>query len=397
MKTNILVVDDQPENIKALTRLIESDEIEVISAQDADRALNLLMNHDFALAVLDVQMPIVSGFELARLIRGVKRFRGLPIMFVTAHLQEQSFIFEGYETGAVDLLFKPLDPHVVRSKVKAFVQIDQQNKKLKQQLEQMNRLRIEADAANLAKSRFLANMSHEIRTPLGAVMGFADLISQSDISDSEREQFGEAIRRNGHLLLRIIDDILDFSKIEAQRLVLEKVKFNLQELIQDVISILQKRAEEKKIQLSSVFKNSMQQSYLCDPVRLKQILINVIGNAIKFTNQGEVRVEMETRALDLTHENENFDRLTITVTDTGIGMTPEQAESLFQPFTQADASTKRQYGGTGLGLVIAQQLARALKGDLLLKATAPGQGSTFVLTVLLEKIPDSSVEAQPSA
>lgn len=385
MKTKILIVDDQIENIKALSLLIESDNVDILSSQSADGALDLLMNHDFALAILDVQMPVTSGFELARLIRGVKKFRHLPIMFVTAHMREQSFIFEGYETGAVDLLFKPLDPHVVRSKVQAFVQIDQQRQILRVHLEEMQKLRIAAESANVAKSRFLANMSHEIRTPLGAVMGFADMISQQDVSDEEREQYAAAIRRNGQLLLRIIDDILDFSKIEAHKLDLEKVPFRLEDVVKDVTSIMRRKAEEKGISFEVKALSDLQRTYLCDPVRLKQILINVIGNAVKFTASGGVKVQIEARTLNLTPESQGRDQLTITVKDSGIGMTEEQIRNLFQPFSQADASTKRQFGGTGLGLVIARELARALEGDLQVKSSQVDQGTTFVMTAILDR------------
>lgn len=392
MKSKVLIVDDKLENIKALSRLVENEETEILTSQTAEGALDLLMNHEFALAVLDVQMPIVSGFELARLIRGVKKYRHLPIMFVTAHLQEQSFIFEGYDTGAVDILFKPLDPVVVRSKVQTFVRIYQQNQILKDQLDEMHRLRLAAESANLAKSRFLANMSHEIRTPLGAVMGFADVISEKSISDEDRELYAAAISRNGHLLLRIIDDILDFSKIEAHKLDLEKVPFHLEDIVRDVGSVLRKKAEEKDIYLELKSLSPLDQTYICDPVRLKQILLNVIGNAIKFTNQGGVQVQIETKPLEFSSEKKHFDRLLITVSDTGIGMTDEQMTGLFQPFNQADPSTKRQFGGTGLGLVIARELARALEGDLQVRSSQVGKGSTFVISVSLERVVSDAVK-----
>lgn len=389
-KTNILVVDDKLENIKALKLLIESDDINVLAALSAEEALGLLVNHDFALAVLDVQMPGTSGYELARLIRGVRKFKHLPIMFVTAHSREQAFIFEGYETGAVDLLFKPLDPHVVRSKIRVFVQMSQQNQKLKDQIEEMEKLRQQAEAANLAKSRFLANMSHEIRTPLGAVMGFADLISETSLNEEEKVQYASAIRRNGQFLIRIIDDILDFSKIEAQKLDFEKVEFQIEDLFKDVLSVQKPNAEAKKIPLRVDFKASLTESYLSDPVRIKQILFNLLGNAIKFTSKGEVCIQV----LKELAVNSQADRLIVRISDTGVGLSEEQRQHIFMPFGQADSSTKRHFGGTGLGLVIARQLARALNGDLYLESSEPQKGSTFVFYLDLEK-KQKAVEAEP--
>ncbi len=211
MKTKILIVDDLAENILALSRLIEADDVEILTASKPEEALNHILDNDFALALLDVQMPMMSGFELARLIRGVGKGRHLPIIFVTAQSTDTRVIFEGYESGAVDILFKPLDPHMVRSKVRVFVRLDQQSRTLASQVDVMARLKEEADAANIAKSRFLANMSHEIRTPMGAVLGFADVLSQADLTTQEKDEALASISRNGKLLLRIIDDILDLS------------------------------------------------------------------------------------------------------------------------------------------------------------------------------------------
>lgn len=385
MKTKILIVDDHKENITALSTLIASDDVEIFSAQDAEGALDLLVDHDFGLALLDVQMPKVTGFELARLIRGVRAHRDLPMIFVTAHQREQSVILEGYETGAVDLLFKPLDPYVVRSKVRVFIRLDQQAKQLKTQMEEVERLKREAEAANVAKSRFLANMSHEIRTPLGAVMGFADLMAQGDLPREERDECVSAIRRNGQLLLRLIDDILDLSKIEAQQLQLEKSEFDLEEIVRDVDSVMSLKASEKGIRLRIDVSDRLRGHFLSDPIRIKQVFLNLIGNAIKFTSRGEVSVKLQALPRDPREPGVATERIVCRVTDTGVGMTPEQAAGLFQPFVQADASTRRRFGGTGLGLVISRQIAKALGGNIVVESSEPGKGSTFLVTMELQR------------
>jgi signal transduction histidine kinase len=401
LRTKILIVDDLKENILALSQLIMTDEVEIFTADSPDRALDLILDHEFALALLDVMMPTMSGFELARLIRGVERSRHMPIIFVTAHQMEQSVIFEGYESGAVDVLFKPLNPHIVRSKVAVFVRLDQQSKQLQSQVQTMLRLKEEAESANIAKSRFLANMSHEIRTPLSSVLGFADVLSQGGLSDEERAQSLSSISRNGQLLLRIIDDILDLSRIEAERVVLEHLNFDLVELLKDLEATLSNKALEKGISLIFTFDRSEKNShFVSDPLRLKQILLNVIGNAIKFTAKGSVKVAVEcaphgadanTHANPHGHVDESkpgvkspLYRLQFSVTDTGIGLTTDEARRIFEPFAQADGSTKRKFGGTGLGLAIAKQMARAMGGDVLIEKTEKNKGSVFVVSILAE-------------
>lgn len=384
-KTKILIVDDYQENIDALSGLIDADDVSIFSANNADDALRLLTENDFGLALLDVQMPVVSGFELARLIRGVKKYRHLPIIFVTAHQEDRNVTFEGYNTGAVDLLFKPLDPVVVRSKVRVFVELSQQRTQLVEHVREHERLRVEAEAANIAKSQFLANMSHEIRTPLAAVMGFAEMLTRGVHNDKDRDNCSAAIKRNGELLLRLIDDILDLSKIEANRIEIEKTEFNLSDVFKDINSTLAFKAQEKGIDLVCKWPNTADTLYRSDTTRIKQVLLNVIGNAVKFTPKGSVNVAGQIEPGDSTKSGGATDHVKITVQDEGVGLTLEQAERLFQPFGQADPSTRRQFGGSGLGLVISRQLARYLGGDIRLLSSESGKGSTFEISFLLER------------
>lgn len=380
-KTKILIVDDYLENIKALSELIAAPDVDVHSALNADQALEAIANHEFGLLLLDVQMPGTTGFELAEIIRGVARYRSLPIIFVTAHREDSSVIFDGYKTGAVDLLFKPLDANVVRAKVRMFVELAVQKELLRTQVAELEKLRKEADAANVAKTQFLANMSHEIRTPLAAVMGFSELIAQRHPEDQESQKLSSGIGRNGKLLMRLIDEILDFSKIEAHRIELEKIDFSLSELLEEVQSTLQFRAQEKGLNLIFVGSENVQHRYVADPSRIKQILLNVVGNAIKFTLAGTVRVEVSVHA----DSDSAADRFHVRVKDEGIGLSSQEAEKLFQPFAQADPSTRRHFGGSGLGLVISRQLARAMHGEVELVESLQGRGSVFAIDIKLEK------------
>ncbi len=240
--------------------------------------------------------------------------------------------------------------------------------------------RAAAEAANRAKTDFLANISHEIRTPLGVVQGFADLLYEEPDLDPKYRYWISIIRRNTRQLNSLIGDVLDITKIEADKLEIESLCFPLQEWLHDTITTAEFKAREKGTEIE--FKvGDVPKMIKSDPTRLRQILLNLIGNAIKFTPEGKVRVDIESSG----------PHLQFTITDTGIGIAPEFQEHVFDPFMQADSSTQRMFGGTGLGLPISKRLAIALGGELKLVESAPGRGSTFSFYIPIEP-PISSEE-----
>ncbi len=259
----------------------------------------------------------------------------------------------------------------------ARVELEKNADRLAMLASENERLLQKATEASRAKSSFLANMSHEIRTPLGAILGFAELAKDSSVPHAEKEKYMSTIVKNGKQLLAIVDEILDLSKVESEKIQIEKVSFSLPKLIDEVSSLLSVKAEEKGLYLNIHQPPDLPTNIVSDPTRLRQILVNIIGNAIKFSSYGSIDVRISHRA----QENQ-LQKIIFEIRDTGIGIDPEQSQNLFQAFMQADSSTTRKFGGTGLGLFLAKKLAQLLGGDVFLKESEIGKGSTFSAHIL---------------
>ncbi len=527
-RIDILIVDDRPDGLLALEALLcEFENYRLVQAQSGLEAFSLLSQYDFAVILMDVQMPHLDGFQTAELIRKKPDYSKIPIIFVTAINKDDRYVYQGYEAGAVDYIFKPFDPFILTSKVSVFADLHLQRRKVRHQeaelrtkeglehrsnlqsieIENLRRYRNLADAiphmvwragpdgtleyynalwcdytglslddslgmgwqnsfnsydlktllavwvqsiqsgrgfevecriqrydgqfrwhliravaecnseqkviawlgtctdihdrklvekrlmeaqknaeaASQAKTQFLANMSHEIRTPLSAIIGFTELTLDPQMDNSDRMSNLSIVRRNSHQLLKIIDEILDISKVEAGHLEMEKVDTDLIDLLAGLRSLLNSSAASKGVQLNFKVRDKLPDRVMTDSTRLRQILMNVIGNAIKFTPQGHVTM---TASYSMKTSGRSF--LRFRVHDSGIGLNPEMAEKLFTPFLQADSSTTRVYGGTGLGLALARQLARALGGDVILEYSEIGLGSIFSVEVEAEPVNDTN-------
>jgi signal transduction histidine kinase len=320
---------------------------------------------------MDVLMPGIDGFEVTRQVRANKETEAIPVIFITG-LNSAGEEERGLTLGAQDYIHKPFNPEVVKARVATQLQIVKQRK----QLQQMS---AELTEASAAKSRFLANMSHEIRTPLTSIIGYAEGITQGDFDDSFQQKAVAIIAQNGQHLLNIVNEILDLSKIEANKLEIELIEMDLIVMLTSIESLVRQQAHAKGLEFSLEYQYPIPNIIKSDPTRLKQILLNLINNAIKFTDDGSVLVRLGRFSSDL---------LSFCVEDTGIGLSEEQMDKLFAEFTQVDSSVARKYGGTGLGLSIAQSLSHKLGGDISLKSQL-GKGSQFDVHIKLEQTPET--------
>jgi signal transduction histidine kinase len=425
---SILLVDDEPRNLDVLESFLKSPDYNLVRALTADQALLLLLSGDYAAIVLDIQMPRISGLELANLIKQRKKTQHIPIIFLTAYYQEDKDVLQGYGTGAVDYLTKPINPQILKSKIDVFVDLfrktralvsantaleaevsqrleaeaalQRANNELERRVQErtadLNRAveelreseaalrasEAQAKAASKAKDEFLAALSHELRTPLSPVLLLAtEAAGDESLPPSVRSDF-ETIAKNVSLEARLIDDLLDLTRISHGKLVLEMRPFDVHFALNHAVSIARSAIDEKKI-LLTLDLAAPRSTVVGDEVRIEQAFWNVINNAIKFTPPSG-RISVTTRV--------DGNNLEILIADNGMGMTSDELKRIFRAFAQGDHVNEegsRRFGGLGLGLAISQSMIRRHMGSITAASDGRSRGTTFIirLPLALERPP----------
>jgi signal transduction histidine kinase len=365
---NVLLVDDLQENLVALEALIRGPGRRIFTARSGDQALSLMLEHPFALAILDVQMPSMNGFELAELMRGTERTRTIPIVFVSAAGRELNYAFRGYESGAVDFLYKPLDPHAVRSKVNVFVELARQRQDLQEAKAQLQR-------SVQMRDDFMSMIAHELRNPLNSVYLQAQLRRKMLAGPNQPDaqamlRMVERDERQIRSMVRLLDDMLDVSRARTGKLAIVPAPFDLVASTEVVVEAIQEQAKASGVQVSLAAPPAL--PFVGDEFRIEQVITNLLTNALRYGEGKPVSVTVG--------ERDDVREAFVSVRDQGMGVAPEDQERIFEQFERTDGAAG--VAGLGLGLFIARQIAQAHQGRLEVRS-APGEGSEFILSLPL--------------
>jgi signal transduction histidine kinase len=394
----ILLVDDEPRNLDALEAILDAPDYRLVRAEDADRALRALLENDVAAIVLDIRMPGISGFELAELIKGSKRFRQIPIVFLTAHMIDDQDQLAGYGAGAVDYLTKPINPMVLRQKISVFAELFRKTRalaELNETLEARVRQRtaeLEASEAALRraaqqKDEFLAILAHELRNPLAPLRTGLDLVLRVRPAMPGMDRTLEAMDRQLDHMVRLIDDLLDVSRIDCGKLDLKKERVDLGALIEGAIEGTRAFFDRRGQSIAVDIPRSV--TAVADGVRIVQILSNVLHNASKFTPEGgtiQVKLGYESGAA------------TIEVIDSGIGIPPGQLDRIFEMFARVEHPGAVGDRGLGIGLALARNLAVMHGGSLRAHSDGEGRGTRVTLTLpAFDRSADQPAERRDAA
>ncbi len=395
-EAKLLIVDDLPENLLALDALLRAPGIAVHQALSGEEALEQLLQHEFALAILDVQMPGMDGFQLAELMRSTERTKHIPIVFVSAAGRELNYAFKGYETGAVDFMHKPLDPHAVRSKVSVFVDLYRNRKHMRRQLDELERSRreqellldelrstqVELENAIRMRDDFMSIVSHELKTPLNTLILEVQLrklqLGRNNLaafSEERLRQMVEKDERQVQSLIRLIDDMLDVSRIRTGKLSIRPSRFDLGRMVENVAQSFapQMAAQGCELRIER-----------CEPVvgvwdefRIEQVLANLLTNAMRYGAGKPVTVRACATA----------EGARIEVQDQGIGISPRSLERIFCQFERAEGSESS--AGLGLGLFIAEQIVKAHNGRIHVWSRE-GEGALFSVVLPLDAVAENN-------
>jgi signal transduction histidine kinase len=383
IQAKLLIVDDLPENLLALEALIKREDRIVYKALSADEALSLLLQHEFAMAILDVQMPGMNGFELAELMRGTEKTKNIPIVFVSAAGREMNYAFKGYESGAVDFLHKPLDIHAVKSKVNVFVDLYRQSKAMKEQvlaleqsrreqealLEQLQNTQLELEQAVRMRDDFMSIVAHEVRTPLNGLILETQLrkmhLARDNAAAFTLDKMHAMVDRDERQiksLIRLIEDMLDVSRIRTGKLSIRPTRFDLSTLVRDLLHNFSRQIDAAETSVSLDAEQPVIGNW--DEFRIEQVISNLLTNALRYGAKSPVSVKVYSEGgLAL-----------VDVRDQGIGISEENQTRIFQQFERVSA--RQAVAGLGLGLFISEQIVTAHGGTITVQSRI-GEGALF--------------------
>lgn len=389
IEAKLLIVDDLPENLLALEALIRADDRTVYKAMSADEALSLLLQHEFAMAILDVQMPGMDGFELAELMRSTEMTKHIPIIFVSAAGRDMNYSFKGYESGAVDVLYKPLDLHAVRSKVNVFVELYRQRKAINVQVEALERGRREQETllkqlqstqqelehAVRMRDDFMSIVSHEVRTPLNGLI-LETQLRKMHLARDNTEAFSldklrvmvERDERQIKSLIRLIEDMLDVSRIRTGKLSIRPACFDLAQLVAGLLENFSQQFTDAESPLSFDAPQPVVGTW--DQYRIEQVIANLLTNALRYGAKSPILVRVYIEG----------DSACVDVADHGIGISPENQQRIFQQFERV--SPNQASAGLGLGLYICEQIVTAHGGSISVQSEL-GEGALFHVSLPL--------------
>jgi signal transduction histidine kinase len=384
---DILLVDDEARNLDALEVILTDPSYRLLRAGDADQALRLLLKHDVAAIILDIKMPGISGFELATIIKGTKKTRQIPIIFLTAYLMEDQDVIAGYGAGAVDYLTKPVNSQILRHKVAVFAELfrktralaelnDTLEARVKERTAELEQSEVALRAADKQKDEFIAVLAHELRNPLAPLRTGIDTLLHSQSSPASQQRTLTVLERQVSHMVRLIDDLLDVSRISRGVLDLKSEPTDLAALLRASVENVQSEFEKRGLQLTCQASTPLHA--LVDSVRISQIVGNLLHNAAKFTPKGGwVRVEL------VEHEGQAW----IQVADSGLGISAPELERIFDMFARIDSRGGGPRDGLGIGLALARRLAMMHGGTLNAESGGIGKGTRFTLALPLLTVP----------
>ena len=378
-KVKVLLVDDKPENLFSLEAILEAEDREIFTASSGNEGLKLAIRNDFALILSDVQMPGMDGFEMVEILRTNPKNMRVPVIFVTAISKEEKYVHKGYSEGAVDYLFKPLDPTVVRAKTDIFISLYQQKQMLKNQKEELQRL-------NGQKNKFIGMAAHDLRNPLGVLQYFTKMFLEDTKESLKKEyyQYMETMHSTANFMMNLVDELLDISKIESGTFTLMKQNVDPYQLINEAVEINRIFSQRKSITINASLEENIPDLML-DYGKITQVLNNLISNAIKYAPH-HTSIQINARS-----EKNN---LVIEVIDQGQGIPANEIDKLFQPFQITSVRGTAGEKSTGLGLTIVAKMIEAHLGTIQVES-AVGKGSTFRVRLPIIKSIEVVTKAQP--